>query len=93
MGKYRVIISEVAEKELLKIKKSGDKASILKINNIFSELYETPKTGIGKPEPLKFNLTGYWSGRINKKDRLIYRIDENIVTVTFISVLGHYLNK
>jgi len=56
-------------------------------------LEEHPETGIGQPEQLKHNLSGYWSRRINQKDRLIYRIDEVIVTVFVISASSHYGDK
>jgi toxin YoeB len=49
-----------------------------------------PETGIGKPEKLKFNLSGYWSRRINRKDRLVYKIEKEIITVTVISAIKHY---
>jgi toxin YoeB len=93
MGKYRVVLSERATKDLLSIQKSGDKASIKKIELIFADLYLHPETGIGKPEKLKFDLTGYWSRRINKKDRLVYRIENEIITVTVVSAIGHYGDK
>ncbi len=93
MGKFRVIVSASAKKDLLKIQKSGDKASIKKVEQIISELYIHPETGVGKPERLKFDLTGYWSRRINKKDRLIYFIEDEIVTVTIVSAMGHYTDK
>jgi len=93
MGEFRVIISESAQKHLLIIQKSGDKASIKKVEKIISELYIHPEIGVGNPERLKFNLTGLWSRRINQKDRLIYEIENEIVTVTIISALGHYGDK
>jgi len=93
MGKFKVIVSERAKKDLLSIQKSGDKASINKVERIISELYEHPETGTGKPERLKFDLSGYWSRRINKKDRLIYLIEDKIVTVTVVSAIGHYDDK
>jgi len=93
MGKFRVIVSAKAQKDLLAIHKSGDKASIKKVEQIFAELAIHPESGTGKPEKLKFDLIGYWSRRINKKDRLIYLIENNIITVTVVSALGHYENK
>jgi toxin YoeB len=93
MGKYRVIVSATAQKDLLAIQRSGDKASIRKVEQIIAELYDHPETGIGKPERLKFDLTGYWSRRINRKDRLIYFIENDVITVTVLSALGHYLDK
>ncbi len=52
-----------------------------------------PYNGVGNPEALKNNLLGFWSRRINLKDRIIYSIDDNLVTVTVVSVLGHYYDK
>ena len=90
MGKYQIIIKATAEKDLSKHKKSGDLASIKKIIKILNELKDHPYTGSGDPEPLKFELSGYWSRRINKKDRLIYEVHDDIVTVVVVSALGHY---
>ena len=61
-----------------------------RVEQIISELYIHPETGTGKPERLKFDLAGFWSGRINKKDRLIYFIENEIITVTVVSAIGHY---
>jgi len=93
MGKFRVIVSENAKRDLLQIPKSGDKVSIKKVENIIAELYLHPETGMGKPERLKFDLAGYWSRRINKKDRLIYFIENEVVTVTIVSAIGHYNDR
>ena len=90
MGKYKVIIKPTAEKDLLKHKKSGEISSIKKILKILNELQEHPHYGTGNPEELKYELTDYWSRRINKKDRLIYQIQEDIVTVFVVSAMGHY---
>jgi toxin YoeB len=93
MGKFKVVVSEKAQKNLLAIEKSGDKGAIKKVNQIILELYEHPETGIGNPEKLKYDLTGFWSRQINRKDRLIYLIEDDIVTVTIVSALGHYGDK
>ncbi|WP_396182803.1 Txe/YoeB family addiction module toxin [Flavobacterium sp.] len=93
MGKFRIEIKPEAQKDLEKHFKSGDKASIKKIERILVELSENPFEGIGQPEPLKHELSGYWSRRINQKDRIIYRVDEEIVTVIILSALGHYGKK
>jgi toxin YoeB len=47
-----------------------------------------PSSGIGKPEPLKHNLSGLWSRRISQKDRLIYRFDDDAIYIFAIG--GHY---
>lgn len=89
--KYSIIIQKLADTHLRKIEKSGDKTSLRKIQQIFEELELHPTTGIGNPELLKHNLSGFWSRRINKKDRLIYQIiEEPDHLVVIISALGHY---
>ncbi|MGL5275791.1 Txe/YoeB family addiction module toxin [Myroides sp.] len=75
------------------IYRSGHKKDIKRIEQIFSELAIHPEKGIGHPEQLKYELSGFWSRRINTKDRLIYKIDKNKVIVTILSVKGHYLDK
>ena len=93
MGKFTIKIEKLAENQLKKHLKSGNKASIKKIEQIFIELSQSPYTGIGNPEPLKHELIGFWSRRINQKDRIIYKIQEDIVTVFVIAALGHYSDK
>jgi toxin YoeB len=90
MGKYTVEISSKARKELQNHYRSGKKSDIRKIEQIFLELSETPYEGTGNPEPLKYHLSGYWSRRINRKDRIIYRVFENRVVVLVVSAIGHY---
>ncbi len=90
MGKYQIEISESAKIDLLKHKKSGNKATLKKIDQLISELRDHPFSGSGKPEALKHNLTGLWYRRINKKDRLIYEVQDEIVTVFVVSAMGHY---
>jgi toxin YoeB len=89
--KFRLIVKPRAEKEFGKILKSGDKPLVRKIEIILLELSEHPREGVGNPELLKYELSGYWSRRINKKDRIIYEIiEEPEQLVVIISALGHY---
>jgi toxin YoeB len=90
MGKFTIQIEKLAQDHLNKHIKSGDKASTKKIEKIFIELSQTPYSGIGNPEPLKHELTGFWSRRINAKDRIVYKVQDDIVTVFVISAMGHY---
>jgi toxin YoeB len=90
MGKFRVEIEREARQHLEKHFRSGNAASIRKVQVILQELTEHPYTGTGKPEALKHELSGYWSRRINSKDRLIYTVQESVVTVYVISAMGHY---
>jgi toxin YoeB len=93
MGKYKVIIKPEADKHLSLHKKAGNKATLKKLEKIFLELSEHPFRGIGKPEQLKYNLSGYWSRQINLKDRLVYEVNEETVLVTIITAIGHYSDK
>jgi toxin YoeB len=90
MGKYIVEISSKARKELQIHYKSGNKSVIRRIEKIFVELSNTPYEGTGKPELLKYNFAGYWSRRINKKDRIIYKVIEDRIVVLVVSAIGHY---
>jgi toxin YoeB len=91
MGKYFVDFKETAKMEIAKIKKSGDLATFKKLEKIIIELLDHPTSGIGNPEQLKHSLSGYWSRRINKKDRIVYEIiEEPEQLVVVVSALGHY---
>lgn len=59
-----------------------DKKTLKRINNLILECLRTPFEGTGKPEPLKANLTGFWSRRIDEKHRLVYTAsDERLTTI------------
>ncbi|WP_109609845.1 Txe/YoeB family addiction module toxin [Mucilaginibacter oryzae] len=60
---------------------STDKATLKKINSLIKEIERTPYEGAGKPEPLKHNLAGWWSRRINLEHRLIYRVEGDSVFI------------
>ena len=51
-----------------------DKKILKKINELIKDIQRTPYQGIGKPEPLKYDLTGLWSRRIDREHRLVYQI-------------------
>ncbi|MFV8593061.1 Txe/YoeB family addiction module toxin [Ralstonia pseudosolanacearum] len=51
------------------------------INSLLKEIRKTPFTGTGKPEPLKGDLTGFWSRRITKVDRLVYIVQDGVVFI------------
>ncbi len=52
-----------------------DNEIALKIKNLIKDIKKTPFHGLGKPEPLKHNLKGFWSRRITQEHRLVYRVD------------------
>ena len=93
MGKYIVEISSKARKELQIHYRSGNKSVIRRIEQIFLELSDKPYEGTGNPEPLKYQLAGYWSRQINRKDRIIYIVYEDRVVVLVVSAIGHYGDK
>ncbi|MFC6259801.1 Txe/YoeB family addiction module toxin [Levilactobacillus fujinensis] len=66
---------------------TGDKQILKRINRIIADIDWHPFTGIGKPEPLKFELIGKWSRRINSEHRIICRIEEN--TIYIYAVRSH----
>ncbi len=93
MEKYSIALSSTARKELLVHNKLGNKSVIRKIEQIFRELSTTPYEGTGNPEALKYHLKGYWSRRINKKDKIIYKVFEDRVLILVVSAIGYYSNK
>ena len=76
-----IILLEQAQKDRDYWKKSCNKAIMNRITALLKDIMEHPYTGIGKPEPLKYDLAGKWSRRINSEHRLIYSVNENIITV------------
>lgn len=60
---------------------------------LIAELYQSPRTGTGKPEQLKGEPKGRWSRRITKKHRLVYEIRDTEVIVLVLTAYGHYENK
>lgn len=67
----------------------NENRQILKrINELIKDIERNGNMGIGKPEPLKHELSGFWSRRINNEHRLIYSIEGNNISI--ISCLGHY---
>ncbi len=65
-----------------------DKKTLKRINSLISDTMRSPFEGIGKPEPLKENLSGFWSRRIDESNRLVYAIDDKELTI--ISCRYHY---
>ena len=67
---------------------SQDRKTLKRINKLIVDTQRTPFEGIGKPEPLKETLSGFWSRRIDESNRLIYIVDDNKLTI--ISCRYHY---
>lgn len=85
---YHLDFSLQASNDIDFYKKSGNKAILKKILILLNEIAEHPYEGTGKPESLKYELSGYWSRRITKEHRLIYEVDGDRVLI--LSAKGHY---
>lgn len=68
--------------------KTANKQNLKKIAKLTEAILENPEKGIGKPEALKFHLSGKWSRRINEEHRYVYQIENNILKV--YSLKDHY---
>ncbi|MGM7318192.1 Txe/YoeB family addiction module toxin [Idiomarina sp. ST10R2A5] len=65
-----------------------DKKTLKRINRLVADAKRSPFDGIGKPEPLKENLSGFWSRRIDDTNRLVYAADDSAITI--VSCRYHY---
>ncbi|MBJ2138185.1 Txe/YoeB family addiction module toxin [Paraglaciecola chathamensis] len=65
-----------------------DKKTLKRINKLITDVQRSPFDGIGKPEALKENLSGFWSRRIDDTNRLVYAVDDTAITI--ISCRYHY---
>ena len=87
---YSIEFTAKALKRIEKLKKSGNKALLIKIRTLLEELSEHSYTGTGQPEQLKHDFAGFWSRTINQEHRIVYAIDEKNVIVKIVSAKGHY---
>ena len=83
-----IAFSETAQKDIDFWKKSGNVAIQQRIDNLLKDIKEHPFFGIGKPECLRYNLSGFWSRRITSEHRLIYKVEGELAIV--ISCRFHY---
>lgn len=84
-----VVFDEVALADIAYWKKIGNSTVQKRIQKLLEDILKTPFSGLGKPEPLKYELAGKWSRRINNRDRLVYSITKNYIKVH--SLRGHYI--
>ncbi len=76
----KLIFSEEAWEDYL-YWQQADKKTLKRINLLIREIQRTPCVGIGKPEPLKHGLSGYWSRRITDEHRIVYKSEEDAVLI------------
>ncbi|MDR2003989.1 MAG: Txe/YoeB family addiction module toxin [Prevotella sp.] len=88
-----IIFSPQALEDIEYWKKSGNVGVMNKITSLLEDISEHPFIGIGKPEPLRHDLAGYWSRRINSEHRIIYSVHDDLIEVYILSMRYHYSKK
>ena len=83
----KLIFSENAWEDYLFWQKN-DKKKLRRINNLIKDIQRNKFEGLGKPEPLKHNLSGYWSRRINNEHRIVYKIENDAILIA--QLIYHY---
>ena len=87
---YKIALSEPATEDIERWKKSGQKIIMNRISKLLKDIQEHPQTGLGKPEVLRYDLSGKFSRRINDEHRIVYSVDEENGIVNILSLYGHY---
>lgn len=82
----KLVFSETAWEDYLFWQKT-DRRLLKRINQLIREIRRTPFEGIGKPEPLKHGLAGYWSRRVNDEHRIVYKVADDAL---FIAQLRYH---
>ena len=85
----KLIFTPIAQEHWVFWKKTNPKIA-KRIKLLLADIMEHPYTGIGKPEPLKYELAGKWSRRINSVHRLVYSVTDDTVIVYVFSMKYHY---
>lgn len=83
----RIIFSPKAREDQLYFKEHEPKTAA-KIKQLVKNIMQAPYDGVGKPEPLKHDLSGRWSRRINREHRLVYSVNGDVIHI--ISCRYHY---
>ena len=83
----KIDFHEIAWDDYLEWQKTNQ-AVLRKIHQLIKDIQREPFRGIGKPEPLKHGLSGYWSRRIDEANRLVYKVENGILTIA--QCKGHY---
>ncbi|HJA59084.1 MAG TPA: Txe/YoeB family addiction module toxin [Firmicutes bacterium] len=83
----RILFTEHAWEEYI-YWQTQDKRTLRRINQLLRDIQRDPFDGIGKPEPLRGELSGFWSRRIDECNRIVYRVKDDIVEL--LQCKGHY---
>jgi toxin YoeB len=89
---YTLEFTQQAIEDLKWLKKT-EPTAYKKVQKLLLELIEHPRTGTGKPELKRYDLSGFYSRRITQKHRLVYQIVDENITVLVLSASGHYGDK
>ena len=83
-----IILLPKAQEHLRYWQRSNDKALLKRIAMLIKAIADDPYHGIGKPEPLRYELAGKWSQRIDKENRIVYAVIDNVLYI--YALKGHY---
>ncbi len=83
----KIVFSPQAHEDLSHFREHAPKMAE-KIKRLLEDVGRTPYEGLGKPEPLKYGLSGFWSRRINREHRLVYKVEAGVIYV--VSCRYHY---
>ena len=86
---YSIALLPQAEEDLSYWRKT-DPQTVVRIKRLLKDISEHPYSGLGKPEPLKWSLSGKWSRRINRKDCIVYEVDGDRILVFVLAMRYHY---
>ena len=86
---YSIALLPQAEEDLSYWRKT-DPQTVVRIKRLLKDISEHPYSGLGKPEPLKWSLSGKWSRRITRKDRIVYEVDGDRIIVFVLAMRYHY---
>ena len=76
----KIIFSKISWEDYISWQRE-DKKMLFKINDLIKDIQRTPYQGLGKPEPLKYDLAGFWSRRIDREHRLVYQVIEDEILI------------
>jgi toxin YoeB len=85
-----ITFSSKAQEDIEYWKKTGNRAVMDKISLLLRDILEHPYTGIGKPEPLRYDFAGCWSRRINTEHRIVYSVRKREGDIYILALRYHY---
>jgi toxin YoeB len=90
---HRIVLTKQAQKDYSYWVSSGNTTILKKIAELLENIAVHPFAGIGKPEPLKYDLSGKWLRRINAEHRIVYSVNDKTVEVYVLAMRYHYSKK